>query len=81
MIEKDDWRLLDQESYLADKTLRFCKWESNNPDYDHEHCRFCWAKFPNEFPEGYVTTENRYWWICPTCYEDFKEMFRWKLVD
>lgn len=83
MIEKDDWRLNGQEDYLAGKALYFRKWVTLNKEWDHEHCEFCWAKiseYPDTLHEGY-TTEDGYYWICPECFHDFKELFQWKLTD
>ena len=81
MIEKDDWRLRGQERFLSGKTLYLRKWRSPEKDWDHDHCQFCWEKFsdsPDTLHEGYTTEDNRHW-ICPTCYNDFKEMFQWKV--
>ena len=83
MIDKDDWRLRGQEDYLSGKSLYFRKWKSPKKEWDHDHCEFCWEKFsdyPNTLHEGY-TTEDNYYWICPTCYNDLKEMFKWKDND
>jgi hypothetical protein len=49
----------------------------------HEHCEFCWEKFsahPDTLHEGYATNDD-YFWICPTCYQDFREMFQWKTEE
>ena len=81
MIEKDDWRLRGQERFLSGKTLYLRKWRSPEKDWDHDHCQFCWEKFsdsPDTLHEGYTTEDNRHW-ICPTCYNDFKEMFQWNV--
>ena len=83
VIDKDDWRLRGQEDYLSGKTLFFRKWRAPKKEWDHDHCEFCWEKFsdyPDTLHEGY-TTEDNYYWICPTCYNDFKEMFKWKEND
>lgn len=83
MIEKDDWRLNGQQKYLSDKILYLRKWEASDEDWDHEHCTFCWKKFSDDsddLHEGY-TTEDEYYWICSDCYNDFKEMFGWKVID
>lgn len=83
MIEKDDWRLRGQEKYLSGKTLYFRKWAAPRKEWDHDHCEFCWEKFsdfPDTLHEGY-TTEDNYHWICPNCYNDFKEMFKWKFTE
>ena len=83
MIDKDDWRLRGQEDYLSGKALYFRKWKAPKKEWDHDHCEFCWEKFsdyPDTLHEGY-TTEDNYYWICPACYNDFKEMFKWKEND
>ena len=83
-VEKEmimnDWRLTNQIKYLYQKKLVRRK-IADFPDKDHEHCEFCWDKFgrgDNMLKEGYCT-EDAYNWICDTCFEDFKEMFAWKL--
>lgn len=83
MIEKDDWRLQGQEKYLTEVKLIRTPFAPLSKTWDHEHCEFCWAKFSNhedDLHNGYVTEDKRTW-ICPECYEDFKEMFRWELLD
>lgn len=83
MNNSDDWRLQGQEKYLKDKTLYFEKYKIKKRDWDHDHCEFCSMKFseiksPDTVTEGY-TTEDHYRWICETCYNDFKEIFNWKI--
>ena len=83
MIEKDDWRLQGQEKYLTGVKLIRIPFTPLSKTWDHEHCEFCWAKFSNhedDLHNGYVA-EDKHVWICPECYEDFKEMFRWELVE
>ena len=83
MIDKDDWRLRGQEGYLSGKVLCFRKWKASKKEWDHDHCEFCWDKFSDEenaLHEGY-TTKGLYYWICSTCYKDFKEMFQWNTVE
>ena len=85
-MDSTDWRLQGQEEYLKGVELR---WQiygryPKGPDWDHDHCEFCWAKFmvedyPEVLPEGY-TTLDEYRWICSGCCEDFKEMFEWRVV-
>ena len=78
-MKKDDWRLNGQERYLTGRTLCFRKWKAPSPQRDHDHCEFCWDKFSEydgSLHEGY-TTEDNYHWICPACFEDFKEHFQW----
>lgn len=80
---KDDWRLFDQMTYLYQKDLKYIRFQESEMN-DHEHCSFCWAKFSEDSEDlhyGYVAMYNDDdYWICETCYQDFKEMFEWKLV-
>jgi hypothetical protein len=88
MIEKDDWRLNNQEKYLMGVTLvrSLYRQYPYNPEWDHDHCEFCFAKFSldtrieDALQAGYTTTDE-YRWICQSCFEDFKEMFKWKVID
>ena len=85
MPSPTDWRRRGQEDYLLGKTLlhRTYRQYPANPSWDHDHCEFCWAKFmvgddPDVLHVGYCT-EDEYHWICETCFEDFKEEFRWRV--
>ncbi|MBR1811353.1 MAG: hypothetical protein IJ766_06895 [Clostridia bacterium] len=78
----DDWRLTNQMNYLFGAVLQKCVYKELG-NSDHEHCEFCWAKFgvhEDMLHVGYCTLD-RYRWICPECYHDFKDMFRWKLTE
>jgi hypothetical protein len=87
---KSDWRLTNQEKYLRGVALRLARFTvpAGRPDWDHEHCEFCWAKIVEEqrkregndlLIEAYAT-EDRHHWVCPQCFEDFREMFQWRVV-
>lgn len=78
-----DWRLQGQERYLAAAVLFRAKWTRPRQSWDHDHCAFCWAKFmeedlPDVLHDGYTTADQRHW-ICPQCFEDFRERFQWSL--
>ena len=78
---ESDWRLTNQMNYLFGVTLIQARYQSKSGN-DHDHCEFCWDKFAEEgdvLHFGYCTAD-RYRWICPTCYSDFKDMFQWKVV-
>ena len=77
MINKNDWRLTNQINYLQDAKLMKVQYKSKA---EHDHCVFCWHKINNENDIGFCTLD-KYHWICEGCYNDFKEMFNWKLVD
>ncbi len=48
--------------------------------WEHEHCEFCSERIDTNTKEAY-TTEDKYYWICKGCLNDFKEMFEWKIVE
>jgi hypothetical protein len=85
MREGDDWRLQGQEKYLKGVTLFWKKYTRYSERWDHDHCEFCWAKFIEEYStdglhEGYAT-EDSYRWICEECFEDFKDLFDWRVMQ
>ena len=68
-----------------EKELYYIAFNKLSEQWDHEHCEFCWTRFSDfegDLHEGYCTqpsnTEKAHW-ICPECYNDFKERFRWKI--
>lgn len=87
MREENDWRLQGQEKYLKGAKLVFKAYRQypQKPNRDHDHCSFCWAKFSlderivDRLQQGYATLDDRRW-ICPTCFEDFKDLFEWEVV-
>jgi len=84
MIDKNDWRLQGQEKYLKGVTLYLKKYIKYRDTRDHDHCEFCWAKFSlegssDDLDEGYATKDN-YHWICMRCFDDFKDIFQWKIA-
>ena len=84
-IEKDDWRLefgKEPTFYSKFKWSRK-KWARTRPNWDHDHCEFCWQKISdidgeNIQHEGWTNDEDTYW-VCKSCFEDFKEMYQWDL--
>lgn len=84
MSEKEqDLRLQGQEKYLLGVSLKFGIWSSNNPENDHDHWEFCWAKFTSSIPEtlheGYSTSDH-YHWVCVECFNDFSKQFKWGVI-
>ena len=53
MPASDDWRLTNQERYLAGVSLVRKPYRAKSEQWEHEHCSFCWAKFmdPTFSPE------------------------------
>lgn len=83
MREENDWRLTNQLSYLGGAVLSRRVYSQPSERWDHDHCSFCWAKFmgkdaPEIQREGYAT-QDEYYWVCLTCFEDFRDLFDWKL--
>ncbi len=87
---KGDWRLTNQEAYLKGATLRLRRFSvrAGQPDWDHDHCEFCWTKIAEKNrkqpgddlrTEAYAT-EDGCRWVCPQCFFDFKERFQWKVI-
>ena len=81
-IAPDDWRLAGPKRYLQGLGWTRKPYRKYRPDWDHDHCKFCWAKLMEDGPpgtlgEGYATQDG-YHWVCPTCFIDFKEMFDWR---
>ena len=83
MVEKNDWRLMGQEQYLKNVKLIKAKYKAPSKRWDHDHCEFCTDRFMEYegcLREGYCT-EDRKIWICEECYQDFKEMFGFTLIE
>ncbi len=76
----EDWRNTGQDAYLTGVKLFFKKYTIYREEWDHDHCAFCGIKFSLSIPgcltEGYATADD-YRWICPECFEDFREHFKW----
>ena len=80
-MEKD-WRLVNQSKYLFGKVL-FKTIFKQDGECDHAHCAFCWGKFSEDADDihcGYCTTDKM-WWICETCFHDFKDQFKWLVKE
>jgi hypothetical protein len=82
-----DWRIMGQDKFLQNVTLihREYRRPRMNPNWDHDHCEFCSARFmvedyPDVLHRGYAT-ENDYHWICENCFNDFKESFNWTVIE
>ena len=77
----EDWRLQGQERFLKGASLKLLKWTALSPNWDHDHCEFCWIKFgdtevADAIHDGYTTDDLEHW-ICPQCFEDFRQQFEW----
>jgi hypothetical protein len=93
-VSEDDWRRMGQEASLTQGT-RFVleTYAPPRPDWDHDHCSMCNAKFvapamaaamsgEDIRTVGYTTTPDfvrgpRYEWVCTECFADFAAEFQW----
>lgn len=81
----DDWRIMGQPGYLYEKKIYF-KYFVPYQDVeqpDHAHCEFCSDYFSQEgnyLKSGYYEPSSKSW-ICEKCYNDFKDIFKWQLVE
>jgi hypothetical protein len=85
MVSPNDWRLHGQEKYLKGIVIQRKSWTETREGWDHDHCSFCGEKFaderiPDALKEGYTDNEE-YYWICDTCFIDFKDLFDWVIVE
>lgn len=82
MVPEDDWRRMGQEAYLAGARLLYVRqYQPRRPEWDHEHCVFCWEKIAAEEGcrhSGYCTLDGKHW-ICETCVLDFQEEFAFQV--
>jgi hypothetical protein len=80
MLEKNDWRLTNQMDFLYEKPLIHVHFQKDSDTWDHEHCEFCMETINDNTKMSYCTLDH-YHWICEDCFNDFKEMFKWTVVD
>lgn len=86
----DDWRAQNAWN-LRRLTLHFSEWTRAKPDWDHDHCAGCWAKFadfdaPDIQRAGYTTGDDyrhgaRYEWVCEECFRELKDVMGWKCEE
>lgn len=65
------------KDYLHGRRLQLKDFTSSNGQY--RHCELCWSRFsniPDDLCNGYYEKNSKSW-ICKTCYNDFKELFKW----
>jgi hypothetical protein len=85
MIENNDWRLnvsKSQKDYLQGKSLKCVSiFVVQIEDWDHEHCEFCLEKFDTSYGGCFYHTVDKKIWICQTCFNDFKKIFKWIVTE
>ena len=58
---EDDPRITNQASYLQGATFEWRSWSSDRPDWDHDHCEFCWVHFGYHLFEDDADTQLEGW--------------------
>jgi hypothetical protein len=63
----------------------FCFAKFMDPAYSDVHRTFI-EEHPEVLTDGYATTADGpngadYYWICPSCFDDFVEAFGWRIVS
>lgn len=82
MVEKDDWRLLNNVEYLKNAYINPTDGEEiiKHAPY-HKSCVFCFEKILDTPHQWWFMPEDMSCCICEECYNDFREMFGWKKLD
>ncbi len=80
----DDWRLTGQEKYMKGVCLTKANphkyaVQNGKTDFWHEHCEFCMKTITKDTDEDCYTTSDYYRWVCKECFDDFAEMFAFRV--
>jgi hypothetical protein len=79
MADSADWRLMGQIRYLFKRDFFYAYYEKDE-DWDHHHCAFCTKRIDDQEKKFYCTNDQ-YYWLCEKCYNDFKDMFQFRLLE
>jgi hypothetical protein len=80
---RNDWRIMGQEGYLLNKKLQHRHFSRTLCRDDFTQCEFCWSLFDKDVScpsMAFFEPQGKYW-ICETCYRDFREHFGWEVED
>lgn len=74
-----DPRLRGQEKYLMHESLAPALYPEDSTA--KASCEFCIEKFSlcGGIQKGYASKDRRYW-VCEKCFEDFKDMFKFRVI-
>ncbi len=82
MIQKDDWRLLNNVEYLKKAYINPTDGEEICKQAPYlKYCIFCSAPVQNNCHQWWFIPLDLSCCICEKCYNDFKEDFIWKELD
>jgi len=62
----------------------FCSAKFMDPNFSEAHRHFI-VEHPDVLTEGYATTAEHakgaeYYWVCKPCFDDFADLFQWRVV-
>ena len=82
MIDKNDWRLLNDVDHLREAYINPTDGEEILQNAKHlDHCVFCYDTVNNDRHQFWYVPESVSCCICERCFKDFNEMFKWRLLD
>ena len=82
MIQKNDWRLLNNVEDLNNKYVNPTDGEEIVKHAPYlKMCMVCWEKIQDSPHQLWFIPKDLTCCICEECYNDFKELFHWKELD
>ncbi len=75
----NNWHLTNQMNYLYQKNLIKGTFKLIVKAGSMNIVLFVLKKMI--IPTLAYSTEDRYHWICPECFDDFKTMFEWRIIE
>ena len=82
-------QVLGEAKYIVELGAADKQWLKDNPDwlttdkcqyFWQAHCNFCNKSIVTHMNEEvYLSKDNRDW-VCTTCFNDFKEYFKWSVI-
>lgn len=81
---KKPWYILayEEKEFLHSKELQKKKFViKNNNIQDHAHCELCWnriSQLESDSKVGYYEEDSKSW-ICESCYDSLKDLFKWRI--
>ena len=82
MVDKDDWRLLNDVQHLLNQKINPVDGEDlieHLPSL--EHCVFCRDKVIKNKKGFWYIPLDKSCCICENCFNDFRKLFKWHLLD
>jgi hypothetical protein len=66
--------------YLVEEKLLHIHYKAYDETWDHDHCAFC-SYLIEDKSQLFYCTEDEYYWVCEECFNEFKDMFKWQVLD